>query len=328
MPASLERGIDSFAIYLNVRYSSGAQSADWPQSSSSNNTAVARADGSVAFALSPGTASITATPRSGYFTDPACSQPGTLPSISRQLTVKPGISGATKFWWFAGESPSGYVTSMILLATTSGSGSYQWAITKGGAIVNFSNDSTTIMTTNGQATVKSIGASVKANDVKVTVTVNGVTSDPFLLTVNAPHSLELLREEHQTASTAGYISRIHYKIKDQFGTVLDAGVPVNEKFTTNVVNDLSGANWTRGPAGGVVVTPSDWADEISGQDIAGAIPLPIAPQSPLGSTMVHHFDGEWRVGSNMVGKGRRVQTNRWQRYIDHASHLNRVSPAP
>lgn len=78
-----------FNIYLSVRYSSGSQSGDTPQSSSSSNTNVATAVSNYVNDVSPGTANITANSRSGYFTDSACSQPGYLtPSRVSTLTVK------------------------------------------------------------------------------------------------------------------------------------------------------------------------------------------------------------------------------------------------
>jgi hypothetical protein len=83
----------SVGVYINVRYSSGSQSGDGPQSCSSDNTSVATATAGGANPVSPGTADITANSRSGYFTDPACSQPGYLsPSRVAALQVVPQVS--------------------------------------------------------------------------------------------------------------------------------------------------------------------------------------------------------------------------------------------
>ena len=43
---------------------------------------------------------------------------------------------------------------------------------------------------------------------------------------------------------------------------------------------------------------------------------------------MHHFTQSWFVGNTTPGSGAQVQTDTLQRYVDHAAHLNVVSPAP
>jgi hypothetical protein len=74
---------DRFQIYMNVQYSSGTRSADSVANSSSSNTTVATTDYSgMVDTLTTGQANISAQSQSGYFTDPACSQTGTLSSTA------------------------------------------------------------------------------------------------------------------------------------------------------------------------------------------------------------------------------------------------------
>lgn len=233
----------------------------------------------------------------------------------------PSISGPTNVWWFNGQTPSGYATSITLTATPAGSGSYTWAVVAGSDKVTLSNASNN--------TIRVTGRNPSAfREVGVQVTVNGVTSQTFRLSVRAPHRLVLTRDFVQRAdATWGYDTEIHYRIEDQFTDVLPSNVPLNEHFTTGIVADYAGMDWRRGAEGGAVVNPSDWYDHIQGET-AGHTPAPRNPCSPLCNTAVYHWDGEWFIGSATIGVGRRVQTNRWQKFTDHSEHTNRNSPAP
>jgi hypothetical protein len=69
------------------------------------------------------------------------------------------------------------------------------------------------------------------------------------------------------------------------------------------------------------------SDVITGQRFLQT-PTPQFPQSPPGSTRVHHWGQEIYVGRTTVGAGRRVQSNTHQKYRDHAAHENITSPNP
>ncbi|MCA1568136.1 MAG: hypothetical protein LC803_21325 [Acidobacteria bacterium] len=255
---------------------------------------------------------------------PACGTCSTFGAQARpggSVTSRPRPSGATNVWWFNGETPAGYATTITLTASPTGAPAYNWAVVSGADKVTVSPSGNTISVT---------GANASAfQEVGVQVTVNGVSSRPFKLSVRAPHRLVLNSNfDHSAHGTLGYLTRIHYRIEDQFTDLLPTSVGINEQFTTGVINDYPGTNWVRGPEGGATVSPVDWADAITGQDMSTSIPPSTAPCSPLCSTRVHHFNGGWFVGSEVVGRGRRVQTNTWQRFTDHAEHTNRVSPAP
>lgn len=193
------------------------------------------------------------------------------------------------------------------------------------------------MTTGNQVTVVSTGASTAPNDVSIQVTVNGQTSSPYRLTVRAPTSLEhaptifgIPYPDTHVPYRGAYASTIHYSTLDQFGVRLPArsSLPMNENFTTGLTRVFSGSNWTRGDAGGLINDPHLWADGIEPPQFSGQVPPPLPPCYPLCNVGVDYWEGEWFFGSASVGRGRRVQTNRWYRYQDHATHVNRVTPAP
>ncbi|MEK6320393.1 MAG: hypothetical protein AABN33_01790 [Acidobacteriota bacterium] len=245
------------------------------------------------------------------------------------VAVTPRISGPTDLWWFNGLTPAGYDTQITLTATPATASSYQWTVVAGTDKVNFSNAADSITTGTNQATVVSTGASA-FHEVKIRVTVNGISSAKFMLSVRAPYRLVLNQDFiHGFDQTYGYMTEIHYHIEDQFMDFLPSDVPINEQFGA-VVNDYSGTNWRVGIPRGVLVGPMDWADIIQGEDnITAGIPLSTAPCSPsLCNTKVHHWSQDWRVGSTSIGVGVRVQTDTLQKYTDHGSHQNRVSPAP
>jgi hypothetical protein len=259
-------------------------------------------------------------------TGPVCGSYGTG---SSPLDVAPLLDGGDAIWWFNGQTPGGYKVKTAMKSKPAGIGSYLWTITAGADKATFSNNSSTITTTAETTPIKSKGpnGSTVKNDVSVTVTVNGVASDPLMLTVLVPNSLKPLLIDDSPATANGYRSLLHYSILDQFGDVLPSLVPLNEQFTTAAVKDYPGTNWPQGVNKPATVNPADWTDNVSAVG-AGGIPPPTPPQTPLGNVKVEHWSGQWQIGSLTIGAGRRVQTNVWQLFQDHGRHRNIVSPAP
>ena len=110
---------------------------------------------------------------------------------------------------------------------------------------------------------------------------------------------------------------------------LPSAVPLNEDWTTVVINDYSGTNWRRGNPGSVTTAsggPSNFIDFIEGENVN----LPPTPPTvcPGAGQAVDHWGQEWRIGSLAIGVGARVQTDTIQKYTNHAEHQNIVSPAP
>jgi hypothetical protein len=251
-------------------------------------------------------------------------------SAPAPVAVTPKITGLTNLWWFNGQTPAGYDTQITLTATPANAGSYQWAVVAGTDKVNFSNGADTITTGTNQATVVSTASSA-FQEVKIRVTVNGITSGKFKMSVRAPYRLVLNQNfVHSVDPAYGYITRIYYRIEDQFTDLLPNDVPLNEQWSTGVVNDFAGANWRRDAPFGAIESPASWPDEIQGEsNLLPANPPSRSPCTPsLCNTAVQHWGQEWYIGSTNPGVGRRVQTDTLQKYTDHASHQNRVSPAP
>jgi len=235
--------------------------------------------------------------------------------------VKPSISGPTTVWWFNGQTPTGYSTQITLSANCSAT-SWTWAVTSGSSKVTLG--------TNGSCsiTVQSAAPSSSQNDVSITVTVGGVTSDPYHITVRAPYDLQQGTVTHQTDSTFAYQTFINYTIRDQFTTQLPSGVAVNEQWTTGVVTDFTGMDWRRGDPGGLgAQSTAAFSDHIQGET-SDKTPTPTGPLTPLGSTRVYHWGQDWYVGSATPGSGRRVQSDTLQKYRDHAAHESITSPNP
>lgn len=238
----------------------------------------------------------------------------------------PSISGGDTVWYFNGRNPSGYSTSVTLTASPANAGPYTWTIVSG------SNKITMTNFVGNKVDILASGSSLSQTfqDVSIKVRVNNLDSPQFKMTVRGPHRLTSGATVPQPDSTFGYRTFIHYIIKDNLNELMPSSVPANEGWASVVFDDYPGNNWIRGDASGLTVFNSDFDDEISsGRALQlSPNPVPTAPQSPLGTTGVHHWIQEWRVGDLAPGVGRRVQVNTLQRYIDNARHLAIVSPAP
>jgi hypothetical protein len=255
------------------------------------------------------------------YLSPFCFVGGTNSGASSATVNVVSITGPQTVWWFNGQTPSGYTTTITLTATPSGASGYSWAFAQGSDKASFSGQSGNTINLSG------LKLSASSGDVQVKVTVNGTTSNPFALTVQGPKSLVAGQISDQSDSTYGYSSYMNYTIKDNLGYSLPSSIPLNENWTTSVVNDYAGANWRRGDPGSLTSPDSTFADHVAGE-ASGYMPTATAPQSPLNGTTVQHWGQEWRVGSGTVGSGARVQTDNIQKYIDHARHTNIVTPAP
>lgn len=255
----------------------------------------------------------------------ADSDPYTYP-----FDVAPVLDGDRNIWWFDQTNPDGYKTKGTLKAMPSEQGPYLWKIKKGTDKVRFPDGSTSVTTDGPSVKFKSTGpngSKPPGQDIEISVTVNGVTSDVLKTQVRVPHKLVPNGERHDPDEKMGYQSIIYYRLLDQFKELLPVDVPWNEMFTTPVEKDRLDSDWVRGKAGGEVQSPAIMGDKITGQAYPST-PVAQKPLTPLGKKKIHHFTGEWRVGSVEVGKGRRVQINDWQRYQDHATHEAITSPAP
>lgn len=246
------------------------------------------------------------------------------------IDVIPEITSDTNvIWWFGkGNEPAGWAVSTILKATK-GADSYTWKIDEGAERAKFSNGQSTITTTSPRTKLLSKGRSKAEWDVKVSVMANEVTSNPYAITIKAPHSIAQKKANDEVSLDFGYSSYIHYKMIDQFNYDLPDGIlPATEDFWTPVEYQYPDCNWTRGEPGGDNAYNDDMVDAIDGSRSGPYIPTALAPQHPLGSREVYRFKGAFFIGAFAPGEGLIVQTHTWQKYVDHGRHLNKVSPAP
>jgi hypothetical protein len=243
-----------------------------------------------------------------------------------------GITTSDDLWWFNGETPANYSTRVTLTASSGGSSdSYSWIITSGGGtVVQFSDGSLSTGGT-GMNTVQlvSVDASAAAQtltfDVSIWLGINGNDAGVAYLAVPTPDHLVSTGNTDKVDASYFYKSQLFYKIEDQFNRVLPRNVEINEQWTSGVVNDFAGANWRRDDPMPATVNPANWDDGIQGET-ARMFPVPQNPQNPLGNTKIQHWGQAWYVGSLVIGKGVKVQTNTLQKYRDHARHESITSP--
>lgn len=246
------------------------------------------------------------------------------PPVKQTPGFSVNINGPVDLWWFQNENPPGYDITANLSATNSTgvAGTYTWTIINGATRADFNGQPTV----NGSnATVKSKGASVAQNDVKVKVDFVGSRGEQGTaektLTIKAPNSLGNLGTTDIAHATWGYESRINYNIKDQFGAILPSNVPINEQWDGPIVADFNGMNWRRGAEGSLSVPPARWFDRVQGENPAGPrVPLPLRPTDPGAGVAVYHWPGTWRVGSLVIGKGKSVKSVTWSKYRGRARH--------
>ncbi len=247
-------------------------------------------------------------------------------SPTQPISVQPTISGPNTLWWFKGLSVgvSGYSSQVNLTASASSGSSYQWSIASGSDKVQIqgSAQSSTVA-------ISSIGQSTAANDVSITVTVAGVVSNPFYLTVKAPYKLggdpSQPSPAYYSDSTYAWFTDIYYTVEDNFGVAMPIALPVVESFGS-VVYDYSGTNWQPGAAACLSQTNPDatFFDHIGGER-PSRVPTPVYNPSWSG-VKVEHWSQDWRVGA--CGGGPRVQSDTIQKWTDHALHTGIISPNP
>lgn len=246
-------------------------------------------------------------------------------------TVQPAapvIDGGDTVWWFNGENPSGYPTSVTL--TSSGGGSTTWAIAGVPYGINLSETSgaTTTVTANGYQ------FSTSSGDVRVIATVGGVSTSHYM-TVRTPTYLDPDPADSSDNCPRpgpyswGWMSDIWYVVRDNLREAMPAVVPVNEWF----VESTPWVEWPGGTSGGawVMPTPNGAGPAITDpsshlidrmQSTAGTGVDPNDPTLNCGeSVRVDYWHQDWYVGANAIaGTGVFVQGDTQERYRSHGAH--------
>lgn len=247
-----------------------------------------------------------------------------------RLTVRPALSANpdADLWWFGGEKPEHYDTDMVL--QTAGTGPWTWTILNGFEAVEFPNHAASIITTKNTVKIKTKGVGTDPMGVQVKVTENGVDSFPLGFHVFAPASAVLESSGTISSDVYGYFTSLLYTVYDNTGQALTKPIEINENFTSETKADYPNENWERASPGGGINENfiGQFTDGISPPAlVTNPYPIPVYHQNP-GNSKVEHWSGEIYAGSVKPGKGIRLQTNNWVKYIDHGAHTNRVSPAP
>ena len=181
------------------------------------------------------------------------------------------ITGQSVVWWFNGQNPSGYTTTVTLTALPSGGSSYSWQFTAGSSKASFSNQS------GNTINVKGTALSTGLNDisVKVTVTTSAGTgpSGPFNMTVKGPYKLVPGSNFYSADPNYGYDTKLYYTIKDNLGANLPLDVGFAEQWTAPMDNSpYPSNNWGSPLAVGSTSSNSEFYDHFTGPGLANTPP--------------------------------------------------------
>ncbi|HVN20991.1 MAG TPA: Ig-like domain-containing protein [Dongiaceae bacterium] len=153
--------------------------------------------------------------------------------------VIPTISGPNTVWWFNGQNPSGYSTSITL--QSDGGSSSTWSVSGNTAAVHLS----TMTGATTTITATSTAWSSTPGDVKITATANGQSSSPYDVTTRKSTSLtDPTTSGGVCDSQWGYETLITYLVRDQMNIVIPTDVDYNEKWITGPIPVYQGTNWT------------------------------------------------------------------------------------
>ena len=271
-----------------------------------------------------------------------------LKLCSRLVGVDLGLPGMQSLswsanyplWFFCGEHPRGFATTVTLTANATGEAPITWSIIAGADKVAFTGPGTAPTSATGiQVRLRSIGGSAHADDVAIRVSEgSGASARRYTgrMSVHKPHRLIPSRfgvvGDRDRPWNGGFLSLLSYRMVDNLGGSIRGGT-MNEQFgaAINVIPN----NWP------VPHTQSDTDIDLDGVvtdaiGIHGAARFPIpqipgpsrVPPMPLSGQRVDVIKQKFFIGSSIAGRGCRVQTDDFVRFIDHGRHENIVSPAP
>jgi hypothetical protein len=256
-------------------------------------------------------------------------KPGPKPPKPPKKPVKVTIGGGTELWYFDGATPPTYPLSQKLTATVTPptAGSFTWTVTSGVAFGDFSGSPTAV----GPVVVlRSKSGSAAINDVQVKVDFAGAAgetgTDSLRTTVRVPQSMTSLGNTGSSTPfpPANWRNLVSYSIQDQFGKTLPRNVPINEQWTNKPpVAVFPGTNWPSFPPteGSATVNPARWSDNVAIRDGVPPVLIPTPNASGTGGPLIQRFAGHWRVGSLIIGAGRRALSVTWRFFHDHGDHV-------
>jgi len=235
-------------------------------------------------------------------------------------------------WWFNGQHPTGFTKQLTLTANPVDATKYTWSVD--GQYAKFVDPTTNPAVLEPDCAADTPCPPQGEGEVTVTVTGNGVTSDPFKAHVLTPYQAIPMDvppdvPDNKGAGALFYFSHIPYQITDQFGKPLPVKPPVREHFTAAAINQCKipilgvpvSCNWhasheggsgESGRLGGTGCSTSGTGvvcDTISGQakdqlPLVPSIPQPECPNNNCSSSSIGSstlkvlcFPGELWVGN-------------------------------
>jgi hypothetical protein len=248
-------------------------------------------------------------------------------------TVTYAVIGVTLadpiIWWFDGLNAQNYQESTTATADKGSCvGPVGWQITAGDTKVQLDSASA------NPATITSINYSYPANDVTISCLYNNVRVCDMLMTVKSPFSLEPgIIQDNPWAD--GFKSVLHYRILDQFATVLPSPVELNETWlSTDTSLYPGGDNWIVPLPNGQMVNPSDTKDNIGAKNNASGgaggaprSPTCVNPGAPGSGEKVQNWLAKISIGSTVGGSGAGMPVF-FPLYVDYRGKGRHEPPIP
>ncbi len=249
-------------------------------------------------------------------------------------------------WWFNGAVPllAPLYPNEATVNTGLPNGEFKYQVSQGVdklALLDGSKE-VNALTVNDQPaiSVKGIGPSAKAKDVKLAIThtpTGAKSADVYSaqLEVRAPNHLDLMNCTHTANGAYGYTSVFPMKVMDNFGQSM-AYIDVNEDFDAGTLEKGVSSDWDapfKSRTKGSTLTLGDGTFEDNyavgvsgGKPPSTMAPQPGNPQTPLGATLVGTFRHRWYVGTRTTGQGVNVSVHLGKFYADHGEYNNFTSP--
>jgi hypothetical protein len=241
-------------------------------------------------------------------------------------TTTLNVASRVTIWWLGGVSgEANYPNSITLTASPAGASSYLWTERFQGQVI-----STATTSDNHLDVIAGTNVSGAVNDFSYTVSAFGQTSSQFVFTVRTPYYLSPVAGFPQTSpalGVTGWVTTAEYTFFDQLNDQLSDPIQFNEHFSDQSNDEAyPDSNWSfsdqNHPQAGNI-----FEDTFTPPNVTVANPIPIGPQSPLGTDRVHHGTQTYRAGSATAGEGKRISIQLLQFYLDHANQENFVTPS-
>ena len=274
-----------------------------------------------------------------YWNNFYCADEGMdIANANGQAHVTPPVtlSGNSTIWWFNdydSPEPSHWPVVTTLTASQNSGASYKFQVVNGSDKVGLGPQlASTYTSSSNQVDVTSRKGSDNEGDVAITVTVNGTTSNSFIMTVRRPAYLQLEGISYNGGPADypyGFNTLLTYSVWDNLATRVPNGIPVNEYFTTGITHTYDGSDWSRATPNAYPITQGVFGDNLGvfqSYPFGGWTPTPQSPGNPLSTLKIEYFHQQFWVGTYNPGTGVLVQDDTAVMYLDHGAHEDVVNP--